>query len=86
MVFVGNKADLESDIELDIEEIGSLAGKYKSSHIMTSAKTGQNVHAMFHELSLAMLEVRVGDENEPFDEKNGLYSQKPPPAQASIIR
>lgn len=54
VVFAGNKADLENERAVKEEELQELASKYKAPAFMTSAKTGQNVEAMFKALGKAM--------------------------------
>lgn len=54
VVFAGNKADLENERAVKEEDLQELASKYKAQAFMTSAKTGQNVEAMFKALGKAM--------------------------------
>lgn len=54
VVFAGNKADMENERAVKEEDLQELASKYKSQAFMTSAKTGQNVEAMFKALGKAM--------------------------------
>jgi small GTP-binding protein len=54
VVFAGNKADMENERAVKEEDLLELASKYKSQAFMTSAKTGQNVEAMFKALGKAM--------------------------------
>ncbi|MDH4123678.1 MAG: GTP-binding protein, partial [Thermoplasmata archaeon] len=43
LVFVGNKADLESSAVIKEDDVKAMAEKYDSTSYMSSAKTGQNV-------------------------------------------
>jgi small GTP-binding protein len=54
VVFAGNKADMENERAIKEEDLQELASKYKSVAFLTSAKTGQNVEAMFKALGKAM--------------------------------
>jgi len=56
IVFAGNKADLENEQVVKELDLKDLASKYKSQAFLTSAKTGQNVEAMFKGLALAISE------------------------------
>jgi len=54
IVFAGNKADLENEAVVKEADLQDLASKYNSKAFLTSAKTGQNVEAMFKALGAAM--------------------------------
>lgn len=56
IVFAGNKVDLENDRVIKEEDLQELASKYKGKAFLTSAKTGQNVEAVFKALAEAMAE------------------------------
>jgi small GTP-binding protein len=56
IVFAGNKVDLENDRVIKDEDFQELASKYKGKAYLTSAKTGQNVEAVFKALAEAMAE------------------------------
>lgn len=56
IVFAGNKVDLENDRVIKEEDLQELASKYKGKAYLTSAKTGQNVEAVFKTLAEAMSE------------------------------
>jgi len=56
IVFAGNKVDLENDRVIKEEDLQELASKYKGKALLTSAKTGQNVEAVFKALAEAMAE------------------------------
>jgi small GTP-binding protein len=56
IVFAGNKVDLENDRVIKEEDFQELASKYKGKAYLTSAKTGQNVEAVFKALAEAMAE------------------------------
>jgi small GTP-binding protein len=56
IVFAGNKVDLENDRVIKEEDLQELASKYKGKAYLTSAKTGQNVEAVFKALAEAMSE------------------------------
>ena len=56
IVFAGNKIDLENDRVIKEQDLQELALKYKGKAYLTSAKTGQNVEAVFKALAEAMSE------------------------------
>jgi len=56
IAFAGNKVDLENDRVIKEEDLQELASKYKGKAYLTSAKTGQNVEAVFKTLAEAMSE------------------------------
>jgi len=56
IVFAGNKIDLENDRVIKEQDLQELASKYKGKAFLTSAKTGQNVEAVFKALAEAMSE------------------------------
>jgi small GTP-binding protein len=56
IVFAGNKIDLENDRVIKEQDLQELASKYKGKAYLTSAKTGQNVEAVFKALAEAMSE------------------------------
>jgi Ras-related protein Rab-1A/Rab family protein len=56
IVFAGNKVDLENDRVIKEQDLQELASKYKGKAYLTSAKTGQNVEAVFKTLATAMSE------------------------------
>ncbi|OGS41918.1 MAG: hypothetical protein A3K67_04425 [Euryarchaeota archaeon RBG_16_62_10] len=60
IVFAGNKADLENNRVVKEQDLQELAAKYKSKAYLTSAKTGQNVEAVFKQLASAMSEKMKG--------------------------
>jgi len=51
IVFVGNKADLESGAVIRDEDVKALAAKYNAPDFMASAKTGENVETIFKALA-----------------------------------
>jgi len=51
LVFVGNKADLESGAVIREDDVKALSEKYGSPAYMSSAKTGQNVENIFKALA-----------------------------------
>ncbi len=56
MTFVGNKIDLKSEqAALDASPLSSFAGEYDSPYFLTSAKTGENVNAVFLDLANRVL-------------------------------
>jgi small GTP-binding protein len=55
MTFVGNKVDLKSEQALDGSLLSSFAGEYESPYFLTSAKTGENVNAVFLDLAKRVL-------------------------------
>ncbi len=50
MIFVGNKSDLLEERQITEEELGAVAAEFNSTHFMGSAKTGENVEAIFEKL------------------------------------
>jgi len=53
MILIGNKADLERDI--DREEAEDLAKRLNCEYMETSAKTGANVEVAFESIAKACL-------------------------------
>jgi len=47
IIIVGNKSDLVNEIVVSEDDIKSIADKYDSTYIITSAKTGENVNEAF---------------------------------------
>ena len=58
MILLGNKADL--DREVDKEEAEDLAKRLSCEYLETSAKTGENVEQAFKEIARACLQ-NVGE-------------------------
>jgi len=56
LVFVGNKADLESGIVIKKDDVNALATKYNAPAFMSSAKTGENVETIFKALADRIVE------------------------------
>jgi small GTP-binding protein len=56
IVFAGNKVDLENDRVIKEQDLQELVSKYNGKAYLTSAKTGQNVEAVFKTLATAMSE------------------------------
>jgi small GTP-binding protein len=54
MVLVGNKADLADEARITDAELAAVAGGYGAATCVTSAKTGEGVAAVFHELGEAL--------------------------------
>ena len=50
-IFVGNKYDLVSEEDLDMDKIQELASKYNTLFILASAKFGDNTNEAFHEIA-----------------------------------
>ncbi|MHA1145146.1 MAG: Rab family GTPase [Candidatus Helarchaeota archaeon] len=55
-LLVGNKVDLESNLEVTKEEAEKYAKKMSLDYVETSAKTGQNVDLMFQTIVQKILE------------------------------
>ncbi len=51
MTFVGNKLDLKDELDIELRAISKYAGACRSPYFLTSAKTGENVNAVFLELA-----------------------------------
>ena len=51
IVFVGNKADLESGAVIRQDDLKALAAKYNAPEFMASAKTGENVETILKALA-----------------------------------
>ena len=50
-IFVGNKYDLVSEDDIDMEKIQKLASRYNTPFILASAKFGDNTNEAFHEIA-----------------------------------
>ena len=50
-IFVGNKYDLISKEDLDMEKIQTISSKYNVPFILASAKFGDNANEAFHEIA-----------------------------------
>jgi small GTP-binding protein len=55
MTFVGNKVDLRDNQALGGSDLSSIAGGHDSPYFLTSAKTGENVNAVFLDLAKRVL-------------------------------
>ncbi len=55
IVFLGNKVDLEEEIEVDKDDIEQTLSKYEEEYYLTSAKTGENVEEAFKSLAEKMI-------------------------------
>jgi len=53
-IFLANKSDL-SDTQFDEEEVEQFAKKYRARHLVTSAKTGENVERAFQSIGEMIL-------------------------------
>ncbi len=51
VVFLANKIDLEDTIVVTEKDVAQMAAEYKAPHLMTSAKTGENVEEAFRNLA-----------------------------------
>lgn len=58
LILLGNKKDLEEDIEVTIEDIEDFIGDNDIKYFLTSAKTGENVEEAFHALGKTILDTR----------------------------
>lgn len=58
LVIAGNKADLEEQRDVAVTELASRAAQINAFWLTTSAKTGENVDALFHALGRHLLNVR----------------------------
>ena len=56
LFFVGNKIDLVDKDAIDMEQLLHLAKAYKTSFVLTSAKTSENVERLFTKLGTLLLE------------------------------
>ncbi len=56
MVFVGNKVDLTEELVISAAEVQDAAERFRSPAYITSAKTGENVEAMFFALAQRMMD------------------------------
>ena len=54
LVFIGNKADLETERKISEADLTSLAQAYAAPFLLTSALTGRNVENAFHSLANAI--------------------------------
>ena len=56
LIFLGNKCDLTEEAKVNFDDIQELASTYGDSEaILTSAKTGENIEAVFTKLSESVL-------------------------------
>jgi len=55
LIFAGNKADLLGGESTEFPALQALAAKYRAPWRLTSAKTGDNVQALFEKLGEALL-------------------------------
>jgi small GTP-binding protein len=55
LIFLANKCDLADQIKVDYSKVEAIANHYKSPHLKTSAKTGQNVEKAFEMLGRLMV-------------------------------
>ncbi len=56
---IANKIDLVADMEFDEDEVRRYSDSIRSSYIMTSAKTGENVEPAFDRMARSIIERRV---------------------------
>jgi len=56
---LANKIDLKSDIELNEDDLRKFNEKFQSSHLFTSAKTGENVESAFENIARTIIDRRV---------------------------
>ena len=63
IVLVGNKCDLEYDRKVNKEEVEDLCKENNLLHILTSAKTGENVLKLFEEITRRLPDKIVKEEN-----------------------
>ncbi len=59
MVLLANKWDLKEKMEFGEHQMRFLAGKHECRWFPTSAKTGENVEAAFHDIATQMVEVNL---------------------------
>lgn len=71
MVFVANKSDLKEKAEFTLNDLQTMATRYKSESFASSAKTGENVEDLFLALGkMLVLYKKEGDKEEvPFTEE-----------------
>jgi len=74
IVFAGNKADLHEDRVFAMDQLGYLEQKYDAAGFLSSAKTGENVEALFRALGTAVLET--------FEQPVERVAQPTPPSRA----
>ncbi len=61
MTFVGNKMDLKDEVAIDTQRISAYAEDRDSPYFLTSAKTGENVNAVFLNLAKRVLVSKYGE-------------------------
>ena len=54
LILAANKADLGVERRVEVAEIENVASELNISYFLTSAKTGENVDALFHTLAAAL--------------------------------
>ena len=70
IILVGNKLDLENKRKVDAEEVNDYAESKNISHIEVSAKTGDNVVNIFHNLVKKLSDDNLEPESEPINKIN----------------
>ena len=55
IIFIGNKYDLTSEIQIDPKELGEISKDFNSPYFITSAKSGENVESVFNNIGKLML-------------------------------
>ncbi len=58
MILVGNKADLEEQMQIHEKDVASFAKGVGYNHVMTSAKTGENVQTAFKAIAREIVRIR----------------------------
>ncbi|MCK4445047.1 MAG: hypothetical protein KAW09_10925, partial [Thermoplasmata archaeon] len=56
---IANKVDLVADMEFDEDEVRRYSDSIRSSYVMTSAKTGENVESAFDRMARNIIDRRV---------------------------
>ncbi len=75
VVFIVNKFDLRNQAAFKVDEISSIAEKFNAPYYITSAKTSENIEAVFYTLSEQMVKRKVKRLSEKENEVSKVASE-----------